>query len=114
MVTVELFRRERDDCLIGFKALGHSGYAPDGEDIVCAAVSALLTVAVIGLHSRFRLFPNVKSDEHAGLLECTLDIDSVNDTMKRRVEDLLETIALGLIEIEREYGKYLSVKEVIV
>jgi uncharacterized protein YsxB (DUF464 family) len=30
---------------------GHAGYAPHGHDIVCAAVSAILQTAVLGLES---------------------------------------------------------------
>ena len=35
--------------LVGFEAKGHSGYAEAGEDIVCAAVSAVMQTAVIGI-----------------------------------------------------------------
>ena len=35
--------------LVGFDAHGHTGYADAGEDIVCAAVSALTQATVIGM-----------------------------------------------------------------
>ena len=37
------------DNIVGFVAKGHSGYAKHGEDIVCAAVSALTQTAYLGL-----------------------------------------------------------------
>lgn len=113
MVKVDLFRN-KDGALVGFKALGHSGYAPHGEDIVCASVSALLITAVIGLHSRLKLSPRVKTDEDSGFLQCMVDIESLEDAVKHRMADILETVVLGLIEIEKEYEQYLSVKEVII
>ena len=30
--------------LVGLESLGHSGSAPEGQDVVCAAVSALIRV----------------------------------------------------------------------
>ena len=38
--AVTFFRRA-DGTLIGYRAQGHTGYAEAGQDIVCAAVSAL-------------------------------------------------------------------------
>jgi uncharacterized protein YsxB (DUF464 family) len=39
MINIELKGTEKEYCL---KVRGHSGYAPIGEDIVCAGVSALV------------------------------------------------------------------------
>ena len=39
MTTIEVFHRGA--LISGFSAKGHTGYAEEGEDIVCAAVSAL-------------------------------------------------------------------------
>lgn len=36
---------------------GHAGYAPHGQDIVCAAVSAILQTAVLGLESIADSYP---------------------------------------------------------
>ncbi|MBQ4224751.1 MAG: ribosomal-processing cysteine protease Prp [Oscillospiraceae bacterium] len=38
MITANFFRE--DDSLTGFHLHGHSGYAEEGSDIVCAAVSS--------------------------------------------------------------------------
>ena len=37
---------QKDGLLAGFECRGHAGYAPAGEDIVCAAVSVLTTTCV--------------------------------------------------------------------
>lgn len=47
---------ESGDIIIDVK--GHSGYAPHGQDIVCAAVSAILQTAVLGLESIAATYPN--------------------------------------------------------
>ena len=41
------FSRDKSGRLSGFTVVGHTGYAPEGEDIVCAGVSALSQTAVI-------------------------------------------------------------------
>ena len=35
---------------MGFKAQDHAGYAREGSDIVCAAISALTQTTVVGLN----------------------------------------------------------------
>ena len=35
--------------ITGFTATGHTGYAEEGEGIVCAAVSAITRAAMMGL-----------------------------------------------------------------
>ena len=112
MVRVELYRRRKDQALAGFRARGHSGYAAHGEDIVCAAISALTTVIVLGLEQRLGLEPSVVVDEASGFLSCELDLDALDDSIRVRSQDLLETLSLGLHEIEKEYPKHLIVKEV--
>lgn len=37
---------------------GHAGYAPHGQDIVCAAVSAILQTAVLGIESIAATYPS--------------------------------------------------------
>ncbi len=111
MVRVQLLRDE-DGALVGFRADGHTGFAERGEDIVCAAVSALTTVTVLGLQARLDLSPNVQVDDDRGYLECRLDRSSISAPLWARAQDLLETLALGLGEIGKDYVEYICVEEV--
>ena len=47
MTTVRFTRK--DGMLTGVTCTGHTGYAEQGEDIVCAAVSSVVQTAVLGL-----------------------------------------------------------------
>ena len=40
MTKVTIFRNFKNEC-VGFDAFEHAGYAEEGEDIVCAAISVL-------------------------------------------------------------------------
>lgn len=50
-----IFYRDARDRLAGISARGHANFAPHGRDVVCAAVSAVLQAARLGL------------EEHAGI-----------------------------------------------
>ena len=41
MTKITIFRNQ-DQAFLGFDCLGHAGYAEEGEDIVCAGISALV------------------------------------------------------------------------
>jgi len=112
LVRVRLYRRMPQGDLTGFDAAGHSGYAEKGSDIVCAAVSALTTVTVLGLQARLGLDPEVDVDDEEGWLLCQLDPEAVDPVLWQRAQDLLETLALGLREIARDYAGYIAVEEV--
>lgn len=114
MVTVELYRRETGGDLVGFRAFGHAGYADKGSDIVCAAISALTTVTVLGIEERVGLSVHVEVDEETGFLHCTLAGEMADKDRWQRGQDLLETLAIGLREIEKEYMGHILVKEVAV
>ena len=43
---------------ISIKTTGHANYAPYGEDIVCAGVSAILQTAVLGLENIAENYPS--------------------------------------------------------
>ena len=57
--------------LTGFSVRGHAGYAPEGSDIVCAAVSVLTTTCVNALESVAGVVPEVHGGED-GFLEAAL------------------------------------------
>lgn len=112
MVRVELARLRADGTLAGFVARGHSGFGYQGEDIVCAGVSALMTATVLGLQARLGLEPEVDIDD--GYLRCRLDREAIPPELWARAQDLLETMALALREIANEYPKNVRVEEVAV
>lgn len=95
----------------GFKALGHSGYAEHGEDIVCAAVSVLTQTAVLGLTELLGIEGLVQIDENEGLLVCLLPPD-LDEGVWEQAQLILDVLHLGLTATAKEYGNHVSVKEV--
>ena len=103
MVIVTLTRKHTDS-IIAVAVNGHADYAPHGEDIVCAAVSVLTQTALLGL-LRYAAHP-VRYKIKSGLLSLQLEKEPTNIT-----DTILETMALGLEEIARNYPDRVQIKE---
>lgn len=97
--------------LLGFEAQGHTDYAQHGEDIVCAAISALTQGTVIGLDEVVCVCTEVVRNDDEGYLKCMLPDGLDNETWSK-TQILLQTLLKSLESIEDEYPNYLSIEEV--
>jgi len=98
-----------DDRITGFTVSGHSGYAEAGADIVCAAISAAVTMAeatindVCGAKAKVR----VKEDD----ARITLTLPASCDE-EETVQAVLSGLMLTLISLREDYPDYIEVLEV--
>ena len=98
-----------DDRITGFSVCGHSGYAEAGSDIVCAAVSAVVSMAeatindVCGAKAKVR----VKSDTARITLTLPASCDEEDS-----VQAVLAGMMLYLCSLRDEYPDYIEVLEV--
>ncbi len=92
MIKIKIFR-QTEGKISSFSVTGHSGTAKHGEDIVCAAVSSLAQTALLGVgkHLHRQLDYKVASGDLYMKLK-----DEPDDL----TEAILETMLLGLLEIE--------------
>ena len=94
-----------DQKITSFKMVGHADSGPMGQDIVCAAVSALAITAVNGLERVVKKEPTVTQDvSNGGHLEVTY-IDQGHDA-----QIILQTFLTGILDIQEQYGEFLEVK----
>ena len=97
--------------LTGFSVRGHAGYAPEGSDIVCAAVSVLTTTCVNALESVAGVVPEVHGGED-GFLEAALPgkcpAEAAHDA-----QVLMQALRQGLSDLTQAYPRYirLSIQE---
>ncbi|MEW6525017.1 MAG: ribosomal-processing cysteine protease Prp [Bacillota bacterium] len=103
MVTV-VFQRDGSGRVCGFAVGGHAGYAEAGQDIVCAAVSAITQTAVLGLEQFCGT--GVYCAIEPGSLVCRLSSPAQQPGPAWYI---VETMLLGLTEIAREHPKYLRI-----
>ena len=103
MTTVTVFRRP-DGTLSGFDCRGHADFADAGEDIVCAAVSALSQAVANGLKSVVHapvMFD--QNDGNASLTVCLTPECTREQLEKSQI--LLDTLYKALQAIARDYPR---------
>ncbi|MDD3866484.1 MAG: ribosomal-processing cysteine protease Prp [Eubacteriales bacterium] len=110
MITVTVWRTE-DHMICRFKASGHAGYAPAGNDIICSAITAITTTAIGSLADIAGLETNHTMRD--GLIECRLKQDRpMTDRQRETAAIILESMLLGCRQIEESYGRtYVQVRE---
>ena len=97
------------DRITGFSVSGHSGYAEAGADIVCAAISAVVTMAeatindVCGAKAKVR----VKEDD----ARITLTLPTSCDE-EETVQAALSGLLLTLLSLKEDYEDYIEFLEV--
>ncbi len=102
MITITV--KKRKDQYIDFQSKGHAGYAEEGHDIVCAAVSALIITTVNSLETFTKECFQVS--ERDGFVSIHF---SGTNTDEGKL--LMDSLLLGLTEIEHSYNnRYLTVK----
>jgi len=88
------------DTYKGFTCLGHSGYADEGEDIVCAAIS-VLTINTINSIDELTLDQIiVSSDEEDADLQMYFTDEPSSESVI-----LMKSLELGLKAIASQYGQ---------
>lgn len=106
MTEITLFRK--NGRAVGFMAQGHTGYADDGSDIVCAAISALTQAAVIGLNEVIGLQTALEIED--GYIYCMLP-KAVSEKAWHDAELILNTLALSLSSIAETNGDYIKLTD---
>ena len=68
MTHVTIYRNRNKECT-GFTAIGHAGYAKEGEDLVCAAVSVLVINTCNAIEKLTDTAVSLVTDEAEGLID---------------------------------------------
>jgi len=108
LVIVRIERHE-DGTIDGFSSRGHAGYADHGEDIVCAAISAVTVGTVNSIEALTGV--EMKTKMKDGFLSARLP-DLPENSPKEQVQLLLESMQVMLASIEESYGEYIKIKQV--
>ena len=99
-----------DDRITGFSVSGHSGYAEAGQDIICAAISAVVTMAeatindVCGAKAKVRI---KEGDDNRVTLMLPVSCDE-----EESVQAVLAGMMLTLIGMRDDYPDFIEVLEV--
>ncbi|MDI6605281.1 MAG: ribosomal-processing cysteine protease Prp [Thermoanaerobacteraceae bacterium] len=107
MIKAKFFR-DNNDAVYKFEIKGHAGYDEYGKDIVCAAVAAVTQTAVLGIEN----LPTVEISKkiHDGnMVVYVKNNGDARDSIK--VTAIIETMILGLKDIERVYPEYIKISD---
>ena len=97
------------DRITGFTVSGHSGYAEQGQDIVCAAISAVVTMAEATINDGCGAKAKVRVKEEDTRITLTLPASCDEE---ETVQAVLSGLMLTLINLREDYEDYIEVLEV--
>lgn len=103
MIQIKIVRK--NESITGFVIEGHAQYAPRGQDIVCAAVSALSISTINSIHSLTATPHHFRNEDNLLELEI-LEASAESDL-------LTESLFLSLKSIEEEYLEHVTISEMI-
>ena len=108
MTTVK-FRTE-EGRITGFDSAGHSGYAEEGEDIVCAAITSAIRLVESTVNDVLGLAASVKFSEKTAKLSFRLP-----GGLSEADENICQTLLTGLMvyftELHDEYPDNIEILE---
>lgn len=99
--------RNSENRILGFIVEGHAGYDKSGQDIVCAAVSALSYTTVGALSN---LAGGCDFLEEEGYMEFFRK-KKLDDAQVDKSTLILDSMFIGFKQIENSYGEYIRVIE---
>ena len=100
MTTAEFHTEGRR--ITGFTVRGHSGYAPEGEDIVCAAVTSAVRLVECAVNDVLGLDASITLKLPANL----------GQTHESTCQTLLAALMVHFVQLAEEYPDHITVLEV--
>ena len=97
-------REDSQQRLSSFSATGHVGLAESGQDVVCAAVSAILQAAWLGLEEVARV--EVQGQRRSGRLELSWPASAREDPGLRAI---VATAALSVERIAAQFPDHVRI-----
>ncbi len=98
MITVTVTRENGTP--VGFSVSGHANMGEYGEDLVCAAVSAIVQTAILGITDVCNLSAGVSIEE--GQTTCILSKEATQEEL-RKAAIVFDTMLAGLRSIQASY-----------
>ena len=97
--------------IVGFEVKGHSGYAPEGEDIVCAAVTSAVRLTECAINDVLGLEAAVKVSERDASISLKLP-RNLEGEADQVCQTLLAALMLYFVQLQEEYPQHIIVMEV--
>lgn len=107
MTTIKIFKK--NEKIVGFECSGHTGYAEQGSDIVCAAVSSLTQSTCLGIIKVLKLKCNYENNAKKALLKIIL-AKSLSPEEVDSAQVLFETLIMSIQDLMQEYKNFIKLE----
>ena len=107
MIRCEFFTE--DERITGFTVSGHSGYEERGKDVICAYVSAVVTMAEATINDVCGAKAKVRVGEEDARI--TLKLPKICDE-EETIQAVLAGMMVTLIALQEDYSDFIEVLEV--
>ena len=97
--------------IAGFEVQGHSGFAPEGEDIVCAAVTSAVRLTECAVNDVLGLEAGVKVKPEKALISLKLP-GGLGQTNESTCQTLMAALMVYFTQLQEEYPDNIIVMEV--
>ncbi|MCQ2409895.1 MAG: ribosomal-processing cysteine protease Prp [Clostridia bacterium] len=94
---------------IGVESSGHTDFADEGSDIVCAALSSVLQTAVLGIFRIVGVNIAYETDAEKGYLYAMLPKDMTED-QEHDADVILRTAYLGVSDLYETFSDFIELE----
>lgn len=105
MIEVKINYQGND--IVSFQVKGHAGFAPAGEDIYCAGISAVAQTTLLGLLKNLSSKPEYQIKD--GWLKCQLPAGLGEEDMDK-AQIILSTMEAGMLSMHEAYGDFIKLE----
>ena len=109
MTTISF--ESQGDFLVGFSMEGHTGFAPQGEDILCAATTSAVRLIECAVNDVLGLGASVKVQEDNASISLKLP-GGLSEETNQICQTLLHSMMVYFVQLSEEYPDNIIVLEV--
>lgn len=108
MTTITVVRQQNS--IIQVECKGHTGFARNGQDIVCASVSSIVQTALLGLINVANVKINYTKNDDEGYLKFTI-VEDLDKEKRHECDIILETMVAGIKDLKDGFSKYIKLED---
>ena len=114
MTTVRFYKT--NGIYYGFEEKGHTGFAESGEDVLCAALSAMTMLLINTIECSYDSIVDYTIDEKTTdiklIAKSALPKYEKDEKKQYAVSGLIQAYFFQLMDLVEDYYEYLDVKEI--
>lgn len=107
MVDITITKKEGK--IVKVDCAGHTGFAEQGEDIVCAALSSVVQTALLGLLTVAKIKVDFLRIDNEGRLSFALP-DGLDEKKAHDAQVILDTMLCGVSDLREGFSDFINLE----